>query len=221
MLRLINFSLCLQILPAIDKYEGLKALLLCTFGLSRRNCATHILHMDGLGDQKPSALMSEMLALMDGRLLFEQAFLEQMPDDIRLLLAGSDFAEPLQLAERADGQWLAKQQDSGYNWVSTSSHQQPRRDMQPSAAIAAPQPPAGDHGTRTGLCYSRFMRVLSGCCAPALCRFFWMSERSFQSLTSSPPIWISIARWWWLNPGVEVIRRSSQLHLLCLFLLHL
>ncbi|XP_055507869.1 uncharacterized protein LOC129707104 [Leucoraja erinacea] len=116
-----------------------------------------------------------------------------MPDDIRLLLAGSDFAEPLQLAERADGQWLAKQQDGGYNWVSTSSHQQPRRDVQPSAAIAAPQPPAGDHGTCTGLCYSGFMRVLSGCCAPALCRFFWMSERSFQSLTSSPPIWISIA----------------------------
>lgn len=58
--------------------------------------------------------MNEMLALMDGYkpcLLFERVFLEQMPDDIRLLLADGDFAEPRQLAARADVLWHAKQQD--------------------------------------------------------------------------------------------------------------
>ena len=52
--------------------------------------AAKLLHMDGLGDRKPSMLMNNMLALMDGHkpcLLFEQVFLEQMLEDIRLLLA--------------------------------------------------------------------------------------------------------------------------------------
>lgn len=99
--------------PAENKYEGIKTLLKDTFGLSRRDRAAKLLHMDGLGDRKPSTLMNEMLALMDGHktcLLFEQIFLEQMPEDIRLLLADDDFAKPRQLAARADVLWQAKQQ---------------------------------------------------------------------------------------------------------------
>ncbi|XP_045127726.1 uncharacterized protein LOC123514144 [Portunus trituberculatus] len=83
--------------PATDKYEGIKTLLNETFGLSRRVRASKLLHMDGLGDRKPSVLMNEMLALMDGHkpcLLFEQIFLEQLPEDIRLLLADADFTDP-------------------------------------------------------------------------------------------------------------------------------
>lgn len=75
-------------------------------------------------------------------------------------------------------------------------------------------------GTRTGHRCSGLMKVLSGCCAPASQLFFWMSgagRRSFRALASSPPTWISIAHWWWLNLGVEVVRWSSQLHLLCVF----
>lgn len=79
--------------------------------------------------------MSEMLALMDGHqpcLLFEQAFLEQMPDDIRLRLAGSDFTDPLQLAERADELLLSKQQDGcSISRVSVPSSQRPRRAVPP------------------------------------------------------------------------------------------
>ena len=72
-----------------------------------------LLHMDSLGDCKPSLLMNETLALMDGHklcLLFEQAFLEQMPDDIRIILADDDFKDPQQLAARVDVLWHAKQQ---------------------------------------------------------------------------------------------------------------
>lgn len=89
--RLIDY---LRQSPTDGKCEGLKMLLLRTFGLSRRDRAARLLHMDGLGDRKPSLLMNEMHALMDGHktcLLFKQVFLEQMPDDIRLLLADADF----------------------------------------------------------------------------------------------------------------------------------
>lgn len=59
--------------------------------------------MDGLGDRKPSMLMNEMLALMDGHkrcLLIEQLFIEQMPDDIHLIFADEIFTDPRQLAAR-------------------------------------------------------------------------------------------------------------------------
>lgn len=50
--------------------------------------------MGDLGDRPPSALMDEMLALLDGHtpcMLFEQLFLNRMPDPIRLQLAAADF----------------------------------------------------------------------------------------------------------------------------------
>ena len=55
--------------------------------------------------------MNEMRALMDGHktcLLFKHVFLEQIPDDNRLILA-DDFKEPRQLAAQADMMWQAKQ----------------------------------------------------------------------------------------------------------------
>ena len=97
--------------PETNKYEGLKQRLLQTFGLNRRDRAAKLLHMQGLGDRKPSALMDEMLALMDGHhpcLLFEQIYLEQLPEDIRLQLANEDFSKPRSLALRADALWQAK-----------------------------------------------------------------------------------------------------------------
>ena len=52
--------------PAESKYDGIKKLLIDTFGLSKRERAARLLHMDVLGDRKLSMLMNEMLALMDG-----------------------------------------------------------------------------------------------------------------------------------------------------------
>ncbi|XP_051875025.1 uncharacterized protein LOC127572127 isoform X2 [Pristis pectinata] len=90
--------------PKEDKYPAFKALLLRTFGLSRRERAARLLHLDGLGDKSPSALMNEMLALAEGHkpcLMFEQVFLEQLPDDIHLLLADADFSNPREGTPRA------------------------------------------------------------------------------------------------------------------------
>ena len=72
--------------PDTDKYNKLKERLVDTFGLSRRERASRLLHFRPLGDSKPSSLMDEILALGGDHVacpLFEQLFLERLPDDIR------------------------------------------------------------------------------------------------------------------------------------------
>ena len=103
--RMIDF---LRDPPADDKYKSLKSLLIQTFGLTRRDRANKLLHMPGLGDRKPSALMDEMLALLDGHkpcMLFEQLFLEQMPETIRIVLSDADFSNPSEIGKKADALW--------------------------------------------------------------------------------------------------------------------
>jgi hypothetical protein len=54
-----------------------------------------------------------MLALADGHsscLLFKEVFLEQLPDDVRLLLVNEDFGDPRKVALLADTLLLVKQQ---------------------------------------------------------------------------------------------------------------
>ena len=57
--------------------------------------------------------MNEMLALADGHkpcLMFEQAFLERLPEDIHLLLADADFSDARKVAAQADVLWKAKRE---------------------------------------------------------------------------------------------------------------
>lgn len=101
--------------PNEGKYNNLKKRLIATYGLSRRDRASRLLHINGLGDRKPSELMDEMLSLLDGHelcLLAEQIFLEQLPEDIRMQVADSDFTDPRALALRADTLLLAKSQSA-------------------------------------------------------------------------------------------------------------
>ena len=99
--------------PADNKYTDLKQRLLTTFGPSKRELASKLLHLHPLGDRKPSVLMDEMLSLLADHgfcFLAEQLFLEQLPDDIRLQLSNDDFTHPLVLASKVDVLWIAKQQ---------------------------------------------------------------------------------------------------------------
>ena len=96
--------------PTEGKYAAIKARLTKTFGLTRRVRANRLLQMGDLGDRRPSALMDEMLSLLDGHspcMLFEQLFLNRMPDPIHLQLAEADFTDPRRVAEHADELWLA------------------------------------------------------------------------------------------------------------------
>ena len=75
--------------PTDHKYEALKERLVATFGLNRRERASRLLHFRELGNTKPSNFMDEMLAILGGHplcLLFEQLFLERLPEDIRMQL---------------------------------------------------------------------------------------------------------------------------------------
>ena len=99
--------------PDDNKYTDLKQRLLTTFGLSKREQASKLLHLHPLGDRKPSELMDEMLSLLADHgfcFLAEQLFLEQLPEDIRLQLSNDDFTHPRALATKADVLWIAKQQ---------------------------------------------------------------------------------------------------------------
>ena len=107
----------LQNPPENGKYDNLKSKLTETFSLTRRDRASKLLHLSGLGDRKPSELMDEMLSLLDGHkpcLIAEQIFLEQLPEDIRLQIADSEFTDPRAVARRADILWLAKQQSANF-----------------------------------------------------------------------------------------------------------
>ncbi|XP_051873652.1 uncharacterized protein LOC127571378 [Pristis pectinata] len=103
----------IQLPPDEGKYAAFKAWLIRTFSLSRQERGVRLLHLDSLGDRPPSALMNEMLALAEGHkpcLMFEQAFLEQLPKDIHLLLADADFSDPRKVAAQADMLWKAKRE---------------------------------------------------------------------------------------------------------------
>jgi len=104
----------LQSPPDENKYEYIKQQLLRTFGLSRRHREAKLLDMANLslGDRKPCAIFSDMRLLASGHntcMLFEEVFLRQLLDDIRMQLA-QDFSDLNVVAERANALWLAKSQ---------------------------------------------------------------------------------------------------------------
>ena len=91
--------------PTTNKYQTLKDRLINTFGLTERERASRLLHFRPLGDSKPSALIDEMLALLGSHApcpLFEQLFLERLPEDIRIQLVDAKVEDPRELARRAD-----------------------------------------------------------------------------------------------------------------------
>ena len=103
---------------ADNKYNDLKQRLLTTFGLSKRERAQKLLHLNPLGDQKPSELMYEMLSLLADHgfcFIAEKLFLEHLPDDIHLQLSNDDFTHPRALATKADQCTVDSKTASSYN----------------------------------------------------------------------------------------------------------
>ena len=101
--------------PADNKYGTLKSRLIDTFGLSRQERATRLLHLRPLGDSKPSSLMDEMLALLGEHkscMLFEQLFLERLPEEIRTQLVADKIDDHREMARKADQLWAARDASS-------------------------------------------------------------------------------------------------------------
>ena len=80
--------------PQDNKYKALKDHLIDTFGLSKREQASHLLHFRELGDAKPSSLIDDMLALLGDHspcFLFNQLFLKHLHEDVRVQLVDAKF----------------------------------------------------------------------------------------------------------------------------------
>ena len=94
--------------PAAGKYDALKARLKDTYGISLYERGSRLLHMPDLGDDKPSVLMDNMLALLGDHqpcFLFRSLFLERLPEEIRSVLVHSKEEDSRQLAKAADTLW--------------------------------------------------------------------------------------------------------------------
>ena len=101
--------------PAKKKYQNLKDHLLATFNLTKRQRASRLLSMSGLGDRRPTELMDEMLALLGDHppcFLFEELFRQQLPTDVRMALEYVDFTDPRDAARLADRLWENRPQPS-------------------------------------------------------------------------------------------------------------
>ena len=91
-----------------EKYKGLKTRLLGTFTPSDYERAGMLINGPDLGDDKPSALMDRMLALLGNHepcLLFKRLFLQRLPAEVRAPLLQSSEKNMRKLAEQADLTW--------------------------------------------------------------------------------------------------------------------
>jgi len=96
---------------ATTKYQGLRDRLLGTFTLSDYERAGLLIDGPNLGDEKPSALMDKMLALLGDHppcFLFKRHFLQRLPAEIRAPLLNGGENNMRKLAEQADLIWQAR-----------------------------------------------------------------------------------------------------------------
>ena len=96
--------------PEVNKYGTLKKALTRQCGKSKEEKIDTILRHPGLGDMRPSDLMSDFLALHDGHdcLILKRIFISHMPPPVAAGLAKSAATSLRDLGEEADVLWLAQ-----------------------------------------------------------------------------------------------------------------
>ena len=95
--------------PADDKYAYLKGKLMEVYGLTDDQKADRLLDLAGLGDWKPSQLCAHMQGLTVGQdVLLCRIFLRQLPEDVRVQVAGLAIDDLPALACKADVIMAAK-----------------------------------------------------------------------------------------------------------------
>ena len=89
--------------PDTQKYNTLKAALLKAFESTQLQKDTALLQMQGLGDKRPSELLQYMQTMNSNpETLFRALFLNQLPPEVRKILAQSPNEDLEILAEKAD-----------------------------------------------------------------------------------------------------------------------
>jgi hypothetical protein len=133
--------------PPEGKYKALKDRLLDTFGLSKRERASRLLHSRPLSDSKPSILMDELMALLGDHppcMLFEQLFLERLLHDIKVQLTDAKFEDHRELAKKADALWAAK--DMGAGALPSSNANHPNPSLPTTCSATGSERPLGMQG---------------------------------------------------------------------------
>jgi hypothetical protein len=118
--------------PAHDKYLTLCSALLEAFGKSQTQKDAELLNLSGLGDKSPSALLRKIRSLnSDAETLRCALFLQQLPVEVRTVLAGLNIASLDELAKAADRMVEARfdlHQSSAFAVSATKSNFEPSGD---------------------------------------------------------------------------------------------
>jgi hypothetical protein len=89
--------------PEEDKYLALRKALLEAYGTTQARKGAELLGLAGLGDRKPTALLRNMRSLnSDADTLFRALFLQQLPSDVRGVVASLNLTTLDELAVAAD-----------------------------------------------------------------------------------------------------------------------
>ena len=96
--------------PVNNKYDSLKARLLGTLSLTRRDRARKIMELGSLGDELAVERLDKIRALRGQEtndIFLEEIFLRQLPDSVRTVMANVDMADLDAFAKAADNHILA------------------------------------------------------------------------------------------------------------------
>lgn len=174
-------------------YECLKERLLTAFVPSRWTRAHQLLQHPPLGDQRPSALMATMLAILPPEekpdSLFLTLFLDRMPQTIREHLATRNFATPREMAAHADQLWEARPPTAAALAALAQEH---RRSPSPPRGrsqnrfqqrASTPHPSPQRNNNNSTLCYyhQTFKAKANRCESPCT----WVASRSSSPSSSS------------------------------------
>lgn len=138
----------IKVPPAADAFKTIKDRLLSTYTLTEYQRANKLLDLPGLGDEPPSALMDNMLAINGDHppcYLFRHIFLRQLPEDIRVPLVHGKVEDCRELAKAADLLWQAR--SSTMSEVRSSTPQVVTKKKTKATWIQAPGGPCYYHST--------------------------------------------------------------------------
>ena len=127
-------------IAAGDPYERTKERLLLLYAPSRWVMASRILHHPHLGDTRPSVLMSKMLALLlrgePPAILFQTAWLERLPAEVRSQVSTHDFTDVRAMAAFANRVWETRSTEVSV--AALSLHNQPQCSPSPMDPCSLP-----------------------------------------------------------------------------------
>lgn len=120
--------------PDDNRYDALKEALISAFGKTQSQKDAELLSLSGLGDRKPTGLLRYMRSLnANPQTLMRALFLQQLPSDVRRVIASSDTLDLDELATAADRIMEASNQDHVGSPSCVSAARQPTTSSTPSS----------------------------------------------------------------------------------------